>query len=284
VPSGANSLLGHWLEVPVQTSATSQSPAAGRQTVPAALSGLSGHSMEVPVQSAGRSQAPCAGRHTPPALTGRGSQLPVAGLQTSSAQGLLLFGQVFTPPGVQTPAWQVSSVQGLLSRSQRVLLGLGWAAPQKPLALQRTCRHSLAGCGQLPWPWPVHCTAGPQTSFPLRVSQFCEQQSVFVLHGLVSFRHVPGGGAAIAAPGIEASTEPTREAPNTRSALRREMEPSANLLVRVSKECSRSVQSVHSSSVETCPFRSSADISPFPFSLAPAGASSPTTKPTTCIR
>ena len=58
---------GHAADVPVHASATSQSPLAARQTVPAVTSPSAGHPTDVPVHVSATSHAPADARHTAPA-------------------------------------------------------------------------------------------------------------------------------------------------------------------------------------------------------------------------
>src|SRR5262249_59046261 len=55
---------GQSIDVPVQRSATSQTPAAGRHTVVADASASGGHVALVPVQVSATSHGPAASRHT----------------------------------------------------------------------------------------------------------------------------------------------------------------------------------------------------------------------------
>ena len=93
---------GQAASVPVQLSATSQTPAAERQTVELAAKSSVGHAAEEPLQLSATSHTPAADRHTVPAV--RGVQVPV---------GLLQAWQSDVPPG-QSVKQQVESMQKLL--------------------------------------------------------------------------------------------------------------------------------------------------------------------------
>ena len=69
VPSRTHASAGQVTALPVQASAMSQGPAAGRQTVPDARSLSVGQVVAAPVQFSATSQRPAAGRHT--AVPGR---------------------------------------------------------------------------------------------------------------------------------------------------------------------------------------------------------------------
>jgi hypothetical protein len=75
VPLATFPSAGQAVEVPVQFSATSHSPAAGRQTVVAGWKTSAGHVSLAPVQVSAASQTSTAGRQTSPAE--RNSQVAV---------------------------------------------------------------------------------------------------------------------------------------------------------------------------------------------------------------
>jgi hypothetical protein len=64
VPWDFNVSVGHAALVPVQLSATSQTPAAVRQTVELGLNAFVGQSLLVPLHVSARSHAPAAERQT----------------------------------------------------------------------------------------------------------------------------------------------------------------------------------------------------------------------------
>jgi hypothetical protein len=65
VVDGANPFAGHWVP-PLHVSATSQTPAALRHTVPLATRWSAGHVALVPVHVSATSHAPALARHTVP--------------------------------------------------------------------------------------------------------------------------------------------------------------------------------------------------------------------------
>jgi hypothetical protein len=117
VPFGWKASAGHDALEPVQFSATSHGPFAGRHRVPLCLSALGGH--VVPEQNAGSSQGPAASRHTVLFPAGSWthpsvvSHLAVVHTFPSSAQ-------VRGGPGTQVPPLQVSVVVQALPSLQDV--------------------------------------------------------------------------------------------------------------------------------------------------------------------
>jgi hypothetical protein len=83
VPASLNWLAGHVAEPPVQTSATSHSPAGGRQSAVAGKNWLTGQSSEMPSHASATSQTPAAARQTVPVDFGASPHPPL--LQVASA-------------------------------------------------------------------------------------------------------------------------------------------------------------------------------------------------------
>jgi hypothetical protein len=81
---------------------------------------------------------------------------------------------------VQAPPWHVSPVVHALLSLHAVPLGLFWAALQTP-AVQTTCWHWFAGCGQSPL--VVHVT---QPVIGVKTHVFVVWLQVSVVHGLLS--------------------------------------------------------------------------------------------------
>src|SRR5919112_1968904 len=105
-------------------------------------------------------------------------------------------------------------------------------------------------------PWQASVVCGGHAQIWPCLSQKREQHWTLAVHLRARGLHF----SAEAALGVKPSAEPMRAPPNSHSALRREWVPLASRLVRASKERSCVVQSVHSASVMTSPFRSSAAI------------------------
>jgi hypothetical protein len=106
----ANPSAGHVAELPVQVSATSQTPADARHTVPAASFTSAGQLTDEPSQVSATSQVPAAARHTVPAATlesaGQGAVVPLhvsATSQTPAAARHTVPAATATPPA-QLPA------------------------------------------------------------------------------------------------------------------------------------------------------------------------------------
>src|SRR5438445_12673085 len=87
---GWNASAGQSLLVPSHVSATSQTPADGRQTVPAGLFASAGQVELVPVQVSAGSQTPAEARQTVPALPAGCVQAgePTVPVQGSVGEGL----------------------------------------------------------------------------------------------------------------------------------------------------------------------------------------------------
>lgn len=89
VEAAANRSVGHVVELPLQVSATSQPPAAGRQTVVDPASESAGQLVELPEHVSATSQGPAATRHVVPALPAGCWQAADEPSHSSSLQGLV---------------------------------------------------------------------------------------------------------------------------------------------------------------------------------------------------
>jgi hypothetical protein len=153
VPFGCLRFAGQKTLVPVQVSATSQGPAAGRQTVPAVTKASGGHSAEAPVQVSATSQGPADGRHTVPAgKKGFGGQVALAPVQKAfCSQGPAATRQTVVgganASGGQSGDWpvQVSATsQGPAAGRQTFVLGESGFDGQAALLPSQTAFSSQA--------------------------------------------------------------------------------------------------------------------------------------------
>jgi hypothetical protein len=164
VPAGAT-VSAHTIDAPVQVSATSQLDTAGRQTVPAGTSASGGHATELPVQRSTASQLSAALRHTTPAPTsvsaGHVNDDPS---QTSAmSHGPLAFRQIV--PAIAA----VSSGHSGLAPVHRSV------TPQIPIG------------GRHVTPFPISVSAGHAALMPVHVSAMS--------HVPAAARHSVGLGA-----------------------------------------------------------------------------------------
>src|SRR5438309_1572595 len=140
--SGWKASAGQSLLVPSHVSATSQTPADGRQTVPAGLFASAGQVELVPVQVSAGSQTPAEARQTVPALPAGCVQAgePTVPLQVSVVQGLP--SSVHAVPAVLTVSAgqlalvpvQFSAMSHSLLASPQILRS-GWKASAGQLLL-----------------------------------------------------------------------------------------------------------------------------------------------------
>src|SRR5262249_44923708 len=113
VPATTNRSAGHDAAVPVHVSATSQTPAAARQTVPATTNRSAGHDAEVPVQVSATSQAPVEARQVVPAGMKRSAgHTPAAARHTMPALPAVCM-QLPLPSQASTVQGFPSSVHGV---------------------------------------------------------------------------------------------------------------------------------------------------------------------------